>query len=108
MIAGVVIRYSYGFHPDRARSPPETEHPSGIDAAAVSHAVLAVAGEDEVVGVECAGRADLRRLLSEQRSPQPELALPLQRGGLGVDAPDDHEIAIDLLHRSRVDVRDQR
>ena len=37
--------------------------------------------------------ADLGGLLAEQRGPQPQLTLPLQRDGLGVDAAGQHHVA---------------
>src|SRR5215211_1030421 len=39
--------------------------------------------------------ADLRGLLAEQRGPDAELALPLQRGGLDVPAADQREVAVE-------------
>jgi len=64
--------------------------------------VLAVGGEREVPGPEGPARADLRGLLAEQRSPDPQLALALQRDGLEVDAADQHQVPVqrpDLLRR---------
>ncbi len=76
-----------------AEQPEQRER---VDAAAVRHAVLAVGGEGHVVCPQRATGADLRRFLSAQRGPETELALPLQGDGLGVDAPDEHEIAIQI------------
>ena len=39
--------------------------------------------------------ADLRRLLAEEAGPDAELALALERGGLGVDATDQHQVAVE-------------
>src|SRR5699024_4845394 len=38
---------------------------------------------------------DLRRLLTEEARPQAELALALEGEPLGVDAADEHEVAVD-------------
>jgi hypothetical protein len=46
-----------------------------------------------VIGAQRSPRTDLRGLLTQQRSPQTQLALALQRGGFGVDAPHENEIA---------------
>ena len=51
-------------------------------------AVLAVAGEDVVGRAEGGAHADLDGLLAQQWRPQAELPLALERGGLGVEAPD--------------------
>ena len=40
-------------------------------------------------------RSDLRGLLAEQLRPEPELALALQRGGLGVDPANQDEVAVE-------------
>jgi hypothetical protein len=65
-----------------------------VDAAAPGHAVLAVGGEHHVAARQRAGRADLGGLLPEQRGPDAELALALQRDRLGVDPADDHQIPV--------------
>lgn len=78
-------------HPVSVRVPagmgdaaPEPGHILRGHAAAVGDGGLAVGAEHVIVGVQGVGRADLRRLLAEQRWPQSQLALPLQCGGLGV------------------------
>ena len=78
------------------RAAPHAQHGDRVDAAAVDHAVLAVAREGEVVRAQGAGRSHLGRLLPEQRGPQAELALALQRHRLGVDAPDDGHVGVEV------------
>ena len=68
--------------------------------------MLAVAGEGVVLRAHGATAADLGGLLPEERGPQAELTLALQRGGLLVDATDEHEVAIEaaqLVVAQRVD-----
>jgi hypothetical protein len=59
--------------------------------------VLAVGRERHVVGAQGAAGANLCALLAQQRSPQPEFALPLQGDCLGVDAADEHQVAVERL-----------
>ena len=66
-----------------------------VDAAAPGDAVLAVGGEGVVLRAQRAAGADLRGLLAEQAGPEAELALALQRGGLGVEAPDEDQVAVE-------------
>ena len=66
--------------------------------------MLAVGREDEVLRAQRAAGADLRGLLAEQLGPDAELAVPLQRGGLGVDAPGQHHVAVEALDRLVVEV----
>ena len=66
-----------------------------VDAAAVEHAVLAVGREGHVLGPQRAAGADLGGLLPEQAGPDAELALALQRGRLGVELADDHQVAVE-------------
>ena len=90
---------------DPAEHPEEADR---VDAAAPGDAVLAVGGEGVVLGAHRAAGADLRGLLAEEAGPQAELALALEGGGLGVEAPDEHEVAVeaaDLLVAQRVDDR---
>jgi hypothetical protein len=54
------------------------------------------------VGNAKSARADLRGLLPEQLGPDAELAVPLQRRGLGVDAPGQHHVAVEAADRRRV------
>ena len=56
--------------------------------------MLAVGREGEVLLAHGPAAADLRRLLTEQGGPDAQLALALQGGGLDVDAPDEHEVAV--------------
>ena len=68
--------------------------------------MLAVGGEGVVLRAQRAAGADLGGLLAEQAGPQAELALALQRGGLGVEAADQHQVAVEpaqLLVGQRVD-----
>ena len=65
-----------------------------VDPAAPGDAVLAVGREDVVVVAQRAAGADLGGLLAEQRGPQAQLALALQGGGLGVEAPGQHHVAV--------------
>ena len=57
--------------------------------------MLAVGREDVVLRAQRATGADLRGLLAEQLGPDAELAVPLERGGLGVDAPGQHHVAVE-------------
>ena len=96
----------YGSQPDGGVAAPDPHDVGQVHAAAVGDAVLAVAGENEVVVPQRPGRTDLRRLLAEQRRPEAQLALPLQRGGLRVDPPDDHQVLVQgaqLLVRNVLD-----
>ena len=77
-----------------------------VDAAAPGDAVLAVGREGVVLGTQGAAGADLRGLLAEEAGPQAQLALALERGGLGVEAADEDEVAVEpaqLLVAQRVD-----
>ena len=65
-----------------------------VDAAAPGHAVLAVGREDVVVVAQRPAGADLGGLLAQQRGPQAQLALALQRGRLGVEAAGQHHVAV--------------
>ena len=75
----------------------ELEQLHRIQAAAPGHAVLAVGGEGHVPGAERAARADLRGLLAEQRGPDPELALALQRYRLEIDPADQDQVTVQVL-----------
>ena len=88
------------------RAAEEAQQLRRVDAAAPGDAVLAVAGEGHVAGPQRAAGADLRGLLAQQRHPDPELALALQRGGLPVRAADQHHVAVEGLQGRGVDVRD--
>ena len=77
---------------DAAEEPEQLQR---LDAARPRDAVLAVGREGEVVGAQRASGSDLRRLLAEQLGPQAELALALERGGLGVDPAHQHEVAVE-------------
>ncbi len=73
------------------------EYPQDVHAAAPGDAVLTVGGEGHVLGGQRAGRADLRGLLADQRCPQGEFALALQRDSLGIDAPDEGHVSVHAL-----------
>src|SRR5580693_7122165 len=72
----------------------ELEQLDRVDAAAPGHAVLAVGREHHVTRAQRPGRADLRGLLPEQRGPDAELALALQRDRLGVDPADQDQVPV--------------
>ena len=77
-----------------------------VDPAAPGDAVLAVGGEGVVLGAQRPAGADLRGLLAEEAGPQAQLALALERGGLGVEAADEDQVAVEpaqLLVGQRVD-----
>ncbi len=57
--------------------------------------MLAVGREGIVLGAQRATGADLGGLLPEQAGPEAKLTLALQGGGLGVEAPDHDEVAIE-------------
>ena len=73
----------------------QAEQAQRVEAAAVGDAVLAVGGEDVVLLAERTAGADLGRLLAEQLGPDAELAVPLQRGRLGVDPAHQHHVAVE-------------
>ena len=77
----------------------QAEQRERVDAAAPGDAVLAVGREDEVLRRERAAGADLRGLLAEQLGPDAELAVALERGGLGVDAAGEHHVAVEAADR---------
>ncbi len=68
--------------------------------------MLAVRREDVVVVAQRPAGADLRGLLAQQRGPQAQLALALQRGGLTVETAGHHHVAVQVaqLVRAQVDV----
>ena len=74
--------------------------------AAPGDAVLAVGREGHVLGLQRPAGADLRGLLAEQRHPDAQLALPLQRVGLPVEPADQHHVAVEGLQGRHVDVGD--
>ena len=82
--------------PAVAGAAEQAEQLDRVDLPAPRDAVLAVGREGEVLRPQRPARADLRRLLAEQRRPDAELALPLQRGGLDVDAADQDEVAVEV------------
>ena len=73
----------------------ETEQLQRVQATTPGDAVLAVGREHEVLGAQRATGTDLGGLLAEQLGPDAELAVPLQRRGLGVDAADEHHVAVE-------------
>jgi hypothetical protein len=66
--------------------------------------VLAVGGEHEVVRRQRPGAADLGRLLAQAGRPDAELALALEVVALDVDAPDHHQLAVQVDQRGVVQV----
>ena len=73
----------------------QAEQVQRVDPAAVGDAVLAVGREDVVLRTQGAAGADLRGLLAQQLRPDAELAVALERGGLGVDAAGQHHVAVE-------------
>ena len=73
----------------------QAEQVERVDPAAPGDAVLAVGREGVVLRAQRAAGADLGGLLAEQAGPDAELALALQRGGLGVEAADEDEVAVE-------------
>ena len=57
--------------------------------------MLAVGREDVVLRAQRAAGADLGGLLAEQLGPDAELAVALERGGLGVDAAGEDHVAVE-------------
>ena len=58
--------------------------------------MLAVGRERHVLRAQRAAGADLSRLLAEQARPDAQLALALQRGGLGVQPAHDDQVAVEV------------
>ncbi len=73
----------------------DAEQGFGFDTAGAGEAVLAVGGEDEVLGASGPSHADLGCFLSEQRCPQAQLSLTLQSSSFGVDAADQDHIPVE-------------
>ena len=73
----------------------EAEQVERVDPAAPGDAVLAVGREDVVLRAQRAAGADLGGLLAEELGPDPELAVALEGGGLDVDAPGQHHVAVE-------------
>ena len=96
--AEVVVRGVPAAVVDAAEQAEQLER---VDAAAPGDAVLAVGREDEVLRAQRAAGADLRGLLAEQLGPDAELAVALQRGGLGVDAADQDHVAVEAAQLAR-------
>jgi hypothetical protein len=89
-------------HVDRVRVPaaggsaaPDTQDVRQVHPAAVGHAVLAVAGKNKVVIPQGPHGSHLRGLLAQERRPEAQFALALQRGGLFVDPPDHHQVLVE-------------
>src|SRR4051812_44566720 len=73
----------------------QADHVERVDPAHPGDAVLAIGREGHVVGGERAAGTDLGRLLAQQRGPDAELALALQRGGLDVPPADQRQVAVE-------------
>ena len=86
----------------------QAEQEQRVDAAAPGDAVLAVGRERIVLRAQRAAGPDLRGLLAEQRRPDAELALPLQRGGLDVDAAGQDQVAVERAQLLRPRRRGRR
>ena len=97
-----------GSQPAVVGAAEDAQQRGGVDAAAPGDAVLAVGGEGHVAGLQRPAGADLRGLLAQQRHPEAELALALQRRRLPVEAADQHHVAVERLEGGGVDVRDVR
>src|SRR5690606_12613300 len=67
-----------------------------VEPADASDDVLAVGGEDVVLGPRGVRGADLRRLLAEARDPERELALALQVARLDVEAAHDDHLTVEV------------
>ena len=85
---------------------PHAKQVLRVDPATVRDAVLPIAGEDVVVAAQCTNRADLGRLLAEQRWPKPQFALALQCCRFNVDAADDDHVFVKVEKLGLGDVRD--
>ena len=107
MIAGVAMPNARRVPTGERGPPPESQHRHGVDTAAVGHAVLAVAGEHEVVRPQRTSGSDLCGFLAEQWGPEAELSLTLQRHGLGIDAADHHHVGVQVTQLVGSDVGDQ-
>ena len=64
--------------------------------------MLAVGREDVVLRPEGAAGADLRGLLAEELGPDAELAVALERRGLGVDAAGQDHVAVEAADGLRL------
>ena len=106
MICWVATLTVYGSQPAGGVAPPGADEVLGVHPAAVGDAVVAVAGEDEVVVAQGAGRADLGGFLAQQRRPEGQFALPLEGGGLGIDPADDHHVLVERAELLVADVLD--
>ena len=73
-----------------------------VHVAGQGDAVLAVGGKDVVLRLAGPAGADLGGLLAGERHPQGQLALPLQRGGLHVEAADLGHVGIESAQFLRV------
>ena len=80
----------------RVGAAEHRQQAEGVDPAADGDAVLAVGGEGVVLAPHRVHRTDLGALLAEQRGPQTQLALALQRDRLGVDAADADHVGVEL------------
>ncbi len=75
-------------------APEDAEQLGGVDAPAPGHSVLPVAGEGHVPGAHRPAGADLRGFLAQQRDPDAQLALPLERVGLAVGSTDQDHVPV--------------
>src|SRR6185312_14727840 len=84
----------------------EAEEVQRVDPTAPGDAVLAVGREGVVLGPQRAAGTDLGGLLTEQAGPDPQLALALKRGRLGVDPADQDVVAVEAAQVLVVEVGD--
>jgi len=83
----------------------QLEQRNRVDAAAPGNPVLTIGGKRHVSGAERAAGSDLGGLLAKQRGPDAQLALALQGDRLGIDSPDQHQIAVHAADGIRVEVK---
>ena len=67
------------------------------DTSAPCDTVFAVGGEDIVLWAQCASQSDLRGFLTQQWHPQAQLALALEGVAFGVNATDQHHVAVEAF-----------
>jgi hypothetical protein len=72
----------------------QLEQVDRVDAPAPGHAVLAVGGEHHVIGAQRPAGPDLGGFLAEQRGPDAQLALALQRDRDGIDGADQYQVPV--------------
>ena len=81
--------------------PRHTDEHGRVDTEQPAEQHLAIGGVDEV-GWAQGGGTRPGRFLTQRRWPQAQLAMALQGESLGVDAPDQHHLAVELRDRACV------